>query len=227
MTLNFEKFKSAGVFTLEYDNTLESVSSTTNSLRLLVGFANKGIFNRPVYLDSDLERQQIFGEINTKLEHKGCFFNRFAQTMLSNSPILALNLLSVDDSESGPDQVNFAALSLDAGTPNPKVSSAGSAYGEYDYLYGSVDSTIYGTEEGDMIPYIGKTPYSSLFDRSRFWIPSSHNLMAVAANKLSTGDSGSFEHSNFLNFGNTGTEEISILVYKSEGLSGYDITASE
>lgn len=39
--------------------------------------------------------------------------------MLRNGPVLALNLLKVDDSIEGPDQVNYAALSLDAGAPNP------------------------------------------------------------------------------------------------------------
>lgn len=227
LILDFNRYKSAGIYVEEYDNTTTSNDSATDSLRLLVGFANKGIFNRPVYLQNDNDREKMFGEINTKLEHKGCFFNRMAQTMLSSSPILALNLLKVDDSISGPDQVNYAAMSLDAGTPNPTVMSSGSAYGEYDYLAGSVDADVYGTSEGDYVPYIGKTPYSSLFDRSRFWVPSETNLLGRAANDLQTGDVTSFEKTNFLNFANISTDEISILVYKPENLTGYSITASE
>lgn len=227
LILDYNRYKSAGIYVEEYDNTTSSNDTTPDSLRLLVGFANKGIFNRPVYLENDNDREKMFGEINTKLEHKGCFFNRMAQTMLSSSPILALNLLKVDDSISGPDQVNYAAMSLDAGTPNPTVMSSGSAYGEYDYLAGSVDADVYGTEEGDYVPYIGKTPYSSLFDRSRFWIPSETNLLGRAANDLQTGDVTSFEKTNFLNFANISTDEMSILVYKPETLTGYSITAAE
>ena len=49
--------------------------------------------------------------------------------MLKNGPILALNLLKVDDSIDGPDQVNYATMSLDSCKPNPKVTSAGKTYG--------------------------------------------------------------------------------------------------
>ena len=147
--------------------------------------------------------------------------------MLKNGPVLALNLLKVDESIDGPDQVNYAAMSLDSNKPNPKVVSAGKKYGEYDYQAATINHVLYDSSVGDVIPYVGKTPYSSLFDRSRFWIPSKHNLQAVAANGLTTNDDNTFEHTNLLNFANTGTDEISILVYKPEGLKGYDITAKE
>jgi hypothetical protein len=150
-----------------------------------------------------------------------------AQTMLKNGPVLALNLLKVDDSLEGPDQVNYAAMSLDAGSANPRVANPGKKYGEYDYQAEGIDRYLYDTEAGDIIPYVGKTPYSSLFDRSRFWIPSKINLQAVAANGLGTNDYTTYEHTNLLNFANTGTDEISILVYKPDGLKGYDITAKE
>ena len=96
--------------------------------------------------------------------------------MLKNGPVLALNLLKVDESVDGPDQVNYAAMSLDANNPNPKVVDAGKKYGEYDYQATTIDKVLYDTSVGDNIPYVGKTPFSSLFDRSRFWIPSKHNL---------------------------------------------------
>jgi len=173
------------------------------------------------------ERQKIFGDIDNKLEQKGCYFNRMAQTMLKNGPVLALNLLKVDDSLDGPDQVNYAAMSLDAGAKNPRVSDAGKKYGEYDYQAEGIDKWLYDTKAGDTIPYVGKTPFSSLFDRSRFWIPSKTNLTAVAANGLGTNDYTTYEHTNLLNFANTGTDEISILVYKPDNLKGYDVTAKE
>lgn len=147
--------------------------------------------------------------------------------MLENGPVLAINLLKVDDSIEGPDQVNYATLSLDACKPNPKVVPAGKVYGEYDYQAETINKKLYNTSAGDSVPYIGKTPYSSLFDRSRFWVPSDSNLMAVAANGLQTNDMNTFENTNLINFANTGTEEMSILVYKPEGIKGYDVTAKE
>ena len=226
INIDLSQLKAAGIYTIELDNTQREITNPT-SLRLLPGFNNRGPFNRPVFLQYESERQQVFGDIDNKLEQKGCYFNRMAQTMLKNGPVLALNLLKVDESVDGPDQVNYTTMSLDSNKPNPRVASAGKKYGEYDYQVNTIDGILYDISVGDVIPYVGKTPYSSLFDRSRFWIPSKHNLQAVAANGLTTNDEGTFEHTNLLNFANTGTDEISILVYKPEGIKGYDITAKE
>ena len=226
ISIDLSTIKSAGIYTIEIDSSQREVTNPT-SLRLLPGFNNKGPFNRPVFMQYESERQKIFGDIDSKLEQKGCFFNRMAQTMLKNGPILALNLLKVDDSIDGPDQVNYATMSLDSCKPNPKVTSAGKTYGEYDYQAETINNKLYGTKQGDVIPYVGKTPYASLFDRARFWIPSKNNLQAVAANGLLSNDQGSYEHTNLLNFANTGTDEISILVYKPENVTGYNITAKE
>ena len=226
ISIDLSTIKSAGIYTIEIDNSQREVTNPT-SLRLLPGFNNKGPFNRPVFMQYESERQKIFGDIDSKLEQKGCFFNRMAQTMLKNGPILALNLLKVDESIDGPDQVNYATMSLDSCKPNPKVTSAGKTYGEYDYQAETINNKLYGTKQGDVIPYVGKTPYASLFDRARFWIPSKNNLQAVAANGLLSNDQGSYEHTNLLNFANTGTDEISILVYKPENITGYNVTAKE
>lgn len=225
VSLDLSSIKSAGVYVIEVDES-QRTEAAVSALRLLVGFAGKGPFNRPVFLQNDAQREKLFGDIDTKLEKKGCFFNRSARTMLTTGNILALNLLKVDNSYDGPDQVNYAALSLDAGKKNPVVEPAGMAFGEYDYLADSIDKQIYGTESGDNIPFIGKTPFSSLYDRSRFWIPSDNNLMQIAAAGLGVAGN-TFEKANFINFANCGTDEISILVYKAENFSGYDITAKE
>ena len=227
ISLDLSSIKSAGIYTIEIDESMRVDLNTISALRLLVGFAGKGAFNRPVFLQNETQRLKIYGDIDTKLEKKGCWFNRFARILLDNGPILALNLLKVDDAIDGPDQVNYAALSLDAGSKNPVVKSAGITYGEYDYLADTLDAELYGTEAGDSIPFVGKTPYSSLYDRGRFWIPSEYNLQQVAATGLGVNAASGFEKSNFLNFANCGTDEISILVYKAENLTGYDITAKD
>lgn len=226
ISIDLSTIKSAGIYTIEIDNSQREVTNPT-SLRLLPGFNNKGPFNRPVFMQYESERQKIFGDIDSKLEQKGCFFNRMAQTMLKEGPVLALNLLKVDESIDGPDQVNYATMSLDSCKPNPKVVNAGKTYGEYDYQADTIDNKLYGTVSGDIIPYVGKTPYASLFDRARFWVPSKNNLQGVAANGLLSNDQGSYEHTNLLNFANTGTDEISILVYKPENITGYNVTAKE
>lgn len=227
ISLDLSSIKAAGVYTIEIDNS-QRTSITTNAVRLCVGFSNKGPFNRPVFLQRDTDRTSIFGDIDTKLEHKGCFFNRALRTLISNGPVLALNLLNVDDSYTGPDQVNYAAMSLNAGKANPKVEKM-EKYAEYDYLADSLDFKLYETTTGDNIPFVGTTPFASLYNRARFWNADKDLLSAAAAKGLGTIDyttgSGSYEHGNLLNFANVGTEEISVLVYKAENINGYDITA--
>lgn len=226
ISIDLNSLKAAGVYTLEVDNSQRSTTST-NALRMLVGFSNKGPFNRPVLLENDNDRTSIYGDIDTKLEHKGCYFNRMLRTLLTNGPVIALNLLKVDDKYNGPDQVNYAALSLDAGTTNPRITTNGDGnvkYGEYDYLAETLDNTLYNTAKGDTVPYIGSTPYSSLYNRARFWTPDKDLLTGAAARGLNTNDEATFEYTNLLNFANVGTEEFSILVFKPGNIAGYDVT---
>ena len=227
ISLDLSKFRSAGVYTVEVDETI-SYKVDTNAMRLLVGFSKKGPFNKPVWLSDNGDLEKVFGGPDKNLELKGSFFNRHAETLLQRGPVIALNLLKVNENVNGPDQVNYAAMSLDAGVPNPIVSSYNKKkYGEQDYATYK-DSKIYAGANLNLgIPYVGNAPYASLFDRSRFWEASDENLLGTVANGLGTGDTTTFEHTNFLNFANVGTEEFSILVFKPENLSGYDVTARE
>ena len=50
ISLDLNSFKAAGIYTLEVDNTVRAINETADSLRMLVGFSNKGPFNRPVLL---------------------------------------------------------------------------------------------------------------------------------------------------------------------------------
>lgn len=228
VSLDLSSLKAAGIYTLEIDNSARQTDSV-ESLRMLVGYSNKGPFNRPVLLETDADRLSIFGDVDTKLEHKGCYFNRMLRTMLDDGAVVAMNLLNVNNRYDGPDQVNFAALSLDSAKENPRVEVKMEKYGQYDYLAETTDNTIYGTVKGDVLPYVGTTPYSSLYDRSRFWIPDKDLLSAAAARGLATIDftsgRGTYEYTNLINFANVGTEEFSILVFKADNVLGYDVTA--
>jgi len=119
-------------------------------------------------------------------------------------------------------------LSLDAGTKNPKVIDDTDKYGQYDYLGETIDNILYGTVKGSNIPYIGQTPYASVYNRSRFWVPDKELLTGAAALKLAESEQlsgGTYEYANLLNFANVGTEEFSLLVYKLGNVTGYDVTA--
>lgn len=52
VSIDLSEFKSAGVYTVEIDNTVSDREVSSNPLRMIVGFANKGVFNRPVLLQT-------------------------------------------------------------------------------------------------------------------------------------------------------------------------------
>lgn len=102
ISMDISSIKAAGVYTLEIDNSQRTTVST-QAVRLIPGFSEKGPFNRPVLLETDADRLSVFGDVDTKMEHKGCYFNRMLRTMLEQGPVIALNLLNVDKTVKGPD----------------------------------------------------------------------------------------------------------------------------
>ena len=107
LKLDLDSFKSSGVYTLEYDNTVQETIGA-ESFRLAVGFTEHGPFNRPVFLANQTDRKKIFGNINTKLEKRGSFFDRSLDIMLEYEPTIALNLMPVYDA----DKVGMATFGL-------------------------------------------------------------------------------------------------------------------
>lgn len=120
VTLNLSDYKSSGVYFVEIDNSIAKGTNANAALRLAVGFNENGPFNRPVYLSSAAECNELLGDIDRKLERRGCYTNRNIRTMVAKAPVYALNLLSVDttDSLTNPDTVDFNAISFDASKQN-------------------------------------------------------------------------------------------------------------
>ena len=120
VTLNLSDYKSSGVYFVEIDNSIAKGTNANAALRLAVGFNENGPFNRPVYLSSAAECNELLGDIDRKLERRGCYTNRNIRTMVAKAPVYALNLLSVDttDSSENPDTVGFNAISFDASKKN-------------------------------------------------------------------------------------------------------------
>lgn len=120
VTLNLSDYKSSGVYFVEIDNSIAKGTNANAALRLAVGFNENGPFNRPVYLSSAAECNELLGDIDRKLERRGCYTNRNIRTMVAKAPVYALNLLSVDttDSSKNPDTVGFNAISFDASKQN-------------------------------------------------------------------------------------------------------------
>lgn len=86
-----QSFKSAGIYRVVFDkSTIEGVDSAT--LRLVVGYSEKGPFNFPTYVKDPQTFRLLFGDPSTKLEKRGIYFHRLALQCLSTGPIIALNL---------------------------------------------------------------------------------------------------------------------------------------
>ena len=119
LSLDLSQFKSAGVYTVEVDQS-ERITVSTQSLRLVVGFSKTGPFNAPTFIRSTRDRFKFFGDIDKKLEKKGSFFQRSIDTCLLQAPVFALNLLNVgmDASSLEIDVTEFASLSLSSDASN-------------------------------------------------------------------------------------------------------------
>lgn len=83
--------KSAGIYRIVFDKSTISNEDTT-TLRLLVGYSDKGPFNIPTYVKSAADFISLYGGINKTQERRGNFFHRTAIQMLTAAPILCLNL---------------------------------------------------------------------------------------------------------------------------------------
>lgn len=119
LALNLSQFKSAGVYTIEVDQS-ERIVVTSQSLRLVPGFSKQGPFNVPVFIRSTKDRLRFYGENDKKLERKGSFFHRSIDTCLLQTPVFAINLLNVNQSPSDAsiDIVDAKALSVDTSIAN-------------------------------------------------------------------------------------------------------------
>ena len=85
------KIKSSGVYRYVFDKS-EIPASQRNSLRLVVGYSERGPFNTPVYISDAQEFIATFGNVSRRMERKGVFFHRLAIQALEAGPILALNI---------------------------------------------------------------------------------------------------------------------------------------
>ena len=92
------KIKSAGIYRFVWDKSTAPIEAA-DTLRLVVGYSEKGPFNTPVYIDNTADFIKIFGNINKKLEKRGVYFHRLALQSLGVGPILALNLKRFKDEQ--------------------------------------------------------------------------------------------------------------------------------
>ena len=140
--LDLSQFKASGVYTLEFDAS-ENVILTSQTIRLVVGFSNKGPFNAPVYIPDITTAISIFGDIDKTLESQGSYFQRSILTCLQTGPVFALNLLRLNNDDSSPtaDKVDYFGFSVATDEPNGVLTSRlySSFYNKERFWYADVD----------------------------------------------------------------------------------------
>ena len=172
--IDYSQFKASGVYTLEFDAS-QSVILTSQTIRLVVGFSNKGPFNTPVYIPDPTTMISVFGDIDRSLENKGSFFHRSILTCLNTGPVFGLNLLRLnDDTDTGSaDEVTYRAYSLDTeqynGVVTPELYS--SYYNKERFWYADTKyflATLSTPDTGKLfaLTNLGKTPISIITRKS-------------------------------------------------------------
>lgn len=127
--INLSKIKSPGITTIEVENNLTPIeNSTLNEQALVIGFSRVGPSNEVIRLTTVQDRLNYYGDIDTFLEKRGSYFHRTLDILLTQGPVLALNILPLDNSENG-DKVDYLSLSTSTGNINPsKISELYSSF---------------------------------------------------------------------------------------------------
>lgn len=172
--IDYSQFRASGVYTLEFDAS-QNVILTSQTLRLVVGFSNKGPFNTPVYIPDITTMLSIFGDIDTSLENKGSFFHRSILTCLNAGPVFALNLLKLNDDldSATPDVVNYRSYSVDTEEFNGVLTSKlySSFYNKERFWFADPDyflATLSVADQGKLfnLTNLGKSPMSVIIRKS-------------------------------------------------------------
>ena len=114
-----QNIKAAGIYRFVFDKS-QLPAQEQESLRLVVGYSEKGPFNTPVFVETAADFKKIYGDISKKLERYGDFFHRSALQALEAGPIFALNVKNFSDpteeGENGNDVDHVAAITFDSET---------------------------------------------------------------------------------------------------------------
>ena len=94
--LHLQSIKSSGIYRFIWDKSTVP-TQVAETLRLVIGYSERGPFNTPVYINSKTDFINTFGKSSKRLERKGVYFHRISDQALGNGPILALNLKPFKD----------------------------------------------------------------------------------------------------------------------------------
>lgn len=195
----YQSFKAAGIYRLIYDKSTIPNTGSTNTLRLIVGYSDKGPFNTPVLVSSVSEFTALFGSGSKALEKRGVFFHRMAKECLSTYPCLCLNLKKFST-----EHVTGVAIGTDY---NYSSSSATTL----DYLVTDIyDTTRFWTLDATKLAEINPVTFTG--DKYKYNTSGANksNYINIATTT-------------------TANDSCSIFIRKASGshVSGYNVTVSD
>ena len=172
--IDYSQFKASGVYTLEFDAS-QNVILTSQTIRLVVGFSNKGPFNTPVYIPDATTMISVFGDIDKTLENQGSFFHRSILTCLNAGPVFGLNLLKLNDdlASATPDEAPYRSFSIDTEEYNGVVTEVlySSYYNKERFWFADPNyflATLSIPDQGKLfnLTNLGKSPVSIIVRKS-------------------------------------------------------------
>jgi len=120
-TINIASYTRPGIYITEIDQSIYQVPAQQTLVNLVAGFSKKGPINNPVLITTPQQFINIFGNIDRSLESKGSFFHRTVLNILANSPVWALNLLTIDETL---DVIDWQSISLASDVSNSVIKEA-------------------------------------------------------------------------------------------------------
>ncbi len=172
--IDYSQFRASGVYTLEFDAS-QNVILTSQTIRLVVGFSNKGPFNTPVYIPDATTMVSVFGDIDRSLENQGSYFQRSILTCLNTGPVFGLNLLRLNDDldSASPDKVPYRSYSLDTEQYNGVLTEElySAYYNKERFWFASTDyflAALSASDTGRLLSLtnLGKSPMSVILRKS-------------------------------------------------------------
>ena len=216
--LNLDQFAASGIYTLEYDASVNITIPVTTG-RLVIGTGRRGPINSLVLLRDSTSKNNVYGPRDYYLENKGSYFHKSLEVMLGEGPVYALNLLPIDLED---DRV-------------PSGDDAG--HTNLDKTYFTTFNTESADTNGDAVfPELGyqpelpvKSPLKNFYNKQKFWYASDVELTKTKNKEF--GETlnifGTIHMANkILSFANLSKRQVSIFLKKSD-VQGYDITIKE
>lgn len=205
------KLRSAGVYRYVFDKS-DIPESQRDSIRLVVGFSEKGPFNTPVYIENTDDFVRTFGNVSRRMERKGIFFHRMAIQALQAGPIVCLNLkpFNADKTPETADIYAFNASDVCVKPyqelqPEQKEDETNNVQVSYQQMHAVQAQAEVASQNG------GSSELVSIYDTNRFWKVDPERIHDITA--IKTDPFADESKKDYIRIVQTGSKDDSCTVF--------------